>query len=722
MMFTSLLLALQVAQASATQPIVIPEIVNRARVDAAKVVDVHAMLFPDTVYVGQQSTYQIGVFMESVTRQRMRRNPEYVAPEVRDLLAYDLRDKPRGFVREVGNRPYEVHVFRRAIFALAPGTVEIPAARLTYSLPQGGSYFSREESFTLRSESVRLTVIDPPTAGRPPEWRGAVGAYRVSSKIGSAQTKAGDPLVLTLRVEGQGNITLLPRPVVALSWGTVIPAGERVSVDSQPASLRGAKEFDWIVTPRVAGVQYIPAVRFPYFNPLTRRYEIAESVPILKQVEVGDLVAPQTPVVSVADAPSLQARLAIVRTFGGERSLPFGQSWWFKLLLLLAPFPALIAFWRTRPRKPKRPLSAYERLVQLTLHEPAIRDGAARAAALRRAFLDALRERTGLQESRLTADGAWERALCLEGVTAETARRTAEALRELDAAAFHVRPEAPAAMGERIGALFAAIDAESRGRRAGRRVAGVLPAVRRFRVARAERLVLLVACLTVALPLLAGSINLAREAFAKGVTAYDAGDFRLAAQQFADAAHEAPRSVEAWANFGTAAWAAADSAHAVVGWQRALRLAPTDVDVRARLAATRAPHDVGPARVPAVPANLPAIATLLVWLAGWALVARRRSLGRPAGLLVGLTLLFGAALMTATTRLERALMGRDLAVVIDPVALRTLPALGAEVGPVPLAGETARIDARAGVWSHVIMDESRSGWIPTQNLASLSTP
>ena len=74
-MFTSLLLALQVAQASATQPIVIPEIVNRARVDAAKVVDVHAMLFPDTVYVGQQSTYQIGVFMESVTRQRMRRIP-----------------------------------------------------------------------------------------------------------------------------------------------------------------------------------------------------------------------------------------------------------------------------------------------------------------------------------------------------------------------------------------------------------------------------------------------------------------------------------------------------------------------------------------------------------------------------------------------------------------------------------------------------------------------
>ena len=194
------------------------------------------------------------------------------------------------------------------------------------------------------------------------------------------------------------------------------------------------------------------------------------------------------------------------------------------------------------------------------------------------------------------------------------------------------------------------------------------------------------------------------------------------AQYFAVAAREAPRSREAWANFGTASWAASDSANAVVGWQRALRLAPTDDDIRSRLARVRAPQDSGVARVPAVPVHLPALVTLIVWFAGWTLVARRRSRGRPSGLLPIVTLVVGAALLTATARWERTLLARDLVVIVVPGALRTLPALGAEHGPVPLAGETAQVDARQGVWSHVVLDESRAGWIPTEQLAALGAP
>ena len=581
-MLPAILLALQVAQASGTPPIVIPEIVNRARVDAAKVVDVHAMLVPDTVYVGQQSTYQLGVFMESVTRQRMRRNPEYVAPDVRDLLAYDVRDTPRGFVREVGNHPYEVHVFRRAIFALAPGTVEIPAARLSYALPQGGSYFSREESFTMRSEALRLTVIEPPAAGRPSEWRGAVGVYRVSATIGTTRAKAGAPLILTPRVEGQGNVTLLPRPPVELTWGTVISAGERVSVDSAPAALRGAKEFDWIVTPRSAGTQYVPALRFAYFNPFARRYEIAVSTPILKQVEVGDVVASVAPVVEAPSSPPLP----ILRAFAPERAPPLGQMWWYVVLLLCAPVPAAAVFWRTRPRTAKAPLTAWERAHALAGRDAGFDEGVDQAATVRRAFLDAIRERTGLDAAHLTTAGAWERALCLEGVTPGTARMTAEMLRDLDAASFHPRHLAPDDVHSRVGTLLRAIDREARGPRAGRaRWVG-----RRFRPRRVPAAAICFFVAIAAGPVVAATIDRARADFTAGVASYDRGDFRRSAQHFADAAREAPRSREAWANFGTASWAASDSANAVVGWQRALRLARNHVEVGPRQGLTHRRH------------------------------------------------------------------------------------------------------------------------------------
>jgi len=118
-------------------------VVTRSRIDHSKGVDFHAIVTPETVYVGQQATYQLGVFLNAETRQRIRRNPEFLPPESRALLSYDLPDRGATLNGTIDGRPYEVHVFRRALFALTPGRYPIPAARLTYTLPQNPSFFSR---------------------------------------------------------------------------------------------------------------------------------------------------------------------------------------------------------------------------------------------------------------------------------------------------------------------------------------------------------------------------------------------------------------------------------------------------------------------------------------------------------------------------------------------------------------------------------------------------
>src|ERR1019366_9821860 len=98
-------------------------------------------------------------------------------------------------------------------------------------------------------------------AGRPPNWAGAVGVWRESAHVDTARERAGDPLVLTLRVEGTGNVSLLPRPQLAIPWANVVAANERVRLDSTPSALRGRKEVDWLVTPRTSGAQRVPAIR-----------------------------------------------------------------------------------------------------------------------------------------------------------------------------------------------------------------------------------------------------------------------------------------------------------------------------------------------------------------------------------------------------------------------------------------------------------------------------
>ena len=158
-------------------------IVARAPLDTAKGVNFHAMIVPDTVYVGQQATYQVGVFIDDQLRVRLRRNPEFVPPDPQGMLAYELTSAPPDpSTRRVGHHVFEVHVFERALFPLAPGRYEVPSALLAYSLPLSLSFFSREENHTLMAESLAVVVRPPPAEGRPADYLGAVGDLHLADR------------------------------------------------------------------------------------------------------------------------------------------------------------------------------------------------------------------------------------------------------------------------------------------------------------------------------------------------------------------------------------------------------------------------------------------------------------------------------------------------------------------------------------------------------------
>ena len=682
----------------------LPEVVTRPRLERNGGVDFHALVAPETVYVGQQATYQLGVFIDQETRSRLRRNPEFIPPESRAMLAYDLPDPAGSISVNRDGRSYEVHVFRRALFPLTAGRYTIAPARLAYTLPQGQSFFSREESFSLRSEAVTLVVVDVPAAGRPPDWAGAVGVWRASVHVDSARDRAGDPLVLTMRVEGTGNVTLLARPHIDIPWGNVVAANERVRLDSTPSAMRGTKEFDWLVTPRVSGTQRVPAFRFSYFNPFSKRYESSATAPFAVQVAQGAVVAADSAAEPPAPAP--EKPFPLRTAMGEEAPLPLGDLAVVRGLLLLAPFVAFAAWIVRKPRRVRAPKTPTERLRAMV--KPTY--GAVVPADVRTTLLDALHRRTGLDAASLTQPGAWARSLRLEGVTGETAHETETLIDELDSVAFGRATAAGAVLASRAAALFARVDTEARRTRPGRP---------RQRAAAGAVVVALMALAGITGSLLARDIERAREPFAAGIAAYAGADYTRAARLFEDASRAAPRVAATWANAGTASWAAADTAGAVVGWQHALRLDPLADDLRDRLARVRAPQDVGVAFVPAIAARAPSAFALLLWLAGWIAVARLCWLRRPALRLLLATLIIAGSAAAGARMYEDRIEGRDLAVVIDPGPLRALPSLGTEGGPVPMVGEVARVVQRQGVWTRVSLDGDREGWIASERLALL---
>jgi hypothetical protein len=207
--------------------------------------------------------------------------------------------------------------------------------------------------------------------------------------------------------------------------------------------------------------------------------------------------------------------------------------------------------------------------------------------------------------------------------------------------------------------------------------------------------------------------------FARARVAYEGGTYAQAAHLFLDVTRVQPRLPGAWANAGTAAWMAADTARAVQGWQRALRLTPVDRSLRDRLARVRAVQDRGLALVPPVPVQLAPMLLLLAWGLGWGLLARRAWRRRPIALHAAWLVVACALILLGAAWLDDIQRGARLAVIVLPGPLRVLPALGADLGPVPLTGEVARVLHRQGAWVHVRLDGEREGWIAAELLLPL---
>lgn len=673
----------------------VPTVVTRAQIDTSLDVNFRALALPETVYVGQQANYEVAVFLSETVRDRLRRNPTFFPPDMQSMLAYDLPvvkgDPPR---RRVGRRCFDALVYQRAVFPLMSGRFVVPPAQLVYSLALTPSFFSREESHELRTDSAVIVAIDPPLAFRPADFSGAVGALRVVSRVDTTAGRVGDPLTLSVRVEGTGNVKLFPRPNVTVPWATLVAGEERVRVDTSARRIRGSKEFDWILTPVLAGELDVPPVQYTFFNPDGRRYETAVASPLRVSIAPGIAAAPDT----VATERALAIRTAYRGPLG--RSLYSHAEYW--LLLAAAPLPALFFRARSRGTARARPANRRRELRAVAA------DRTVGARGLRRAFTVALGDRLGVSPELFSRTGALDRALRHAGVPNVLAAETEQFLRMLDQAAYAADGMLPDGAGKRALELYSRIDAES------------LQPWEGFGGTRSVVIGLLAVTLGVAtaaaVPETPGAL------FDSGIRAYAARDYAAAQRAFAAVARQEPSAPDAWANYGTASWAVNDTARAVLGWQRALRLEPLASDVRERLTDVHEETIASAGFVPPVTPTALAIALGCSWWAMWLAItvrARRRTSTWRSTLMFAIAT---AAVAIAAIYQGDRLAAPDLVVIRSAGTLAVSPALGADAAGTADVGEIARVRGVNGVWSRVVLDGGRRGWIENARLIPLAAP
>ena len=663
-----------------------PSVVARARIDTGMLGSPRGPSV-DTVFVGQQATYEVAVFLNQTARERLRRNPTFYPPEMQAMLAYDLA--PPAATSRDRSQCFDALVYRRALFPLVAGRVVIPPAQLVYSTGLSpSSLFSREESHELQTDSVTIVAVEPPVASRPADFSGAVGSVRLETQLDSASSRVGGPMLFTVRVAGSGNVKLFPRPTVRVPWAGLVPADERVEVDSTSTRIGGSKEFDWVLTPRIAGEFDAPRVRYGYFDPARRRYDVAEAGGGRVRVRTGALAA--------ADTGQAESTLGIRTRYTGRTWPPLQSRPEFWLVMALAPLPAIVGRMRRRTSRVRAAAPAADALRSLVVSP------AGDPVSLRRQYVRGLALRLGCNPEDFTHPGALRRALRRAGVSEETAEDAERLMRQLDAAAYDRSTLLPAGAARDAAAVAQAVDAEALSRR---ELPLWIP-------------VLAVACALSASALLAA--DPAANQFARGVSSYLREDFVTAQAAFAATAALEERSADAWANYGTAAWNVADTAAAVLGWRQAMALEPAASDVRERLDLVRELRPASPGWAPSLPRNGAVYAFAGLWLAAWLLawIARRPHpwAARLPVPLATTALLVGVIAIEVETRVA----GERIAIVRRSHSLSSDPALGMDRGASVGTGEMVKVVGRRGIWLRVEASDDRDGWLSSSDVFLLS--
>jgi BatD DUF11 like domain len=160
------------------------------------------------------------------------------------------------------------------------------------------------KDITVSSPPAELTVLALPTEGRPPDFSGAVGTFKIDSDLSSTTAAAGDPLTLRMRVTGAGNFDRVDSSMLdhVDQWKTYPPKSSFKPGDT--VGYKGEKTFEQPLIASQPGPQTLPALAFSYFDPTTRRYETTRSSPlsvtIAPALADSTLTAPQAPVATAA--------------------------------------------------------------------------------------------------------------------------------------------------------------------------------------------------------------------------------------------------------------------------------------------------------------------------------------------------------------------------------------------------------------------------------------
>jgi hypothetical protein len=368
-------------------------------------------LIPERASVWAGEVFGLVYELSASRRNNPQMNPTFdwnAAPLVaEDWSKYEFSE------RVVGGERRAFVTFRTRAIAKNAGATKLEAATHLLSIQTGSiaSFFgpqARMEQVAVTSDQPVIEVKPLPSPGSGyTAFKGAVGQFKLTSKVVPEKAAVGEPVTWTLELSGTGNwpeIAGLPVRNVSNDFRVVQPKAKRTPTDAKLFDVSLAE--DVVLVPTKPGTYTLGPVDFVYFDPKAGTYRKATIPPVTLSIAAPDAApgkpaplfqappttssteppAPAAPRTPVTSPPPPAALPRDPLPGAAQAATPLSRTGF--VLALLTPPAALLALWlglavrraqQTDPVRPRR--DAHARLAQTLAALPSATDDS-RAALL----------------------------------------------------------------------------------------------------------------------------------------------------------------------------------------------------------------------------------------------------------------------------------------------------------------------------------------------------
>jgi hypothetical protein len=300
-----------------------------------------------TVFVGEPVLLEVSL----CTRLRLTDGGWAQMPAFDGFWAEKVRDAERfDFQRRtLDGKAYDVSRLKTvALFPLSAGEITVKPMAFNVAVMQTSrdffDVFGTTQTVRVESKPVTIHVLPLPEQGKPAEFTGGVGRFTLSGALDRTATANSEPINLTLRISGSGNVRMIGKPQIPAVPGLRILDPEiKEEVQAGPDGVQGTRTFRYPILPQTDGKFVIPPIRIAYFDPRSRSYRTlttgAYECSASGSVQSAPLVEATGLKVLGTDINYIKADAAALAV------TPIDPPWWPNLLYVMSLGLVAGAFW-----------------------------------------------------------------------------------------------------------------------------------------------------------------------------------------------------------------------------------------------------------------------------------------------------------------------------------------------------------------------------------------